>query len=498
MRDGWVEATRAFARRHRGWLVALVAIVLALVLGRGWLSERLVPDPRLNRQLELAQAALRQGRLSEPGGQGARERFEAVLAADPDQMQARQGLVDVRNAAIVDAQQSLARGDTTRARTRIALAEALSAPAVQLQPLRERLREREGGSGDVARLLAEVAAPGVDEEIALADLQEALRIAPGQEVALAAREALLAGRLRRADAALDAGRLPEAQALVDGVVAADPAHLDLPAVQGRIGEALARRQASRGTSLAAAGVDERAGRLDAAARRYLALRDGDPADADARAGIERVATLMAARAQRQAADFKFAAAEASLRKAQTWSPDTDAVREAERRIQQSRDAGRRLRHPPTPAERRRVAVALAAAREAMGRGDLLSPPGSSAWDQLRVAQALSPDDRAVRVAQREFAAASTRCFESALQDNQLRRAQECLEASQAAQPVRAGLADDRRRLVERWAARAEERLGASDWPAAEAALSAARRWQPRDARLQALAARLRLARAASP
>src|SRR5688500_8521992 len=114
MRDGWAEAGRAiaarherqwsaatsFGQRHRGWIIAAAVVLLALIVGRPWLSERLVPDPRLNRQMERAQLALQQGRLSEPGGQGARELFESVLAADPDQTAARQGLVEVADAAL--------------------------------------------------------------------------------------------------------------------------------------------------------------------------------------------------------------------------------------------------------------------------------------------------------------------------------------------------------------------------------------------------------------
>jgi tetratricopeptide (TPR) repeat protein len=512
MRDGSAEAPRGgaargrgtgagireFFLRNRGWILGTAVLLLTLVLGRGWLSERLVPDPRLNRQLEQAQLALRQGRLSESGGQGARELFEAVLAADPDQTEARQGLVDVANAAIDDAERALERGQVARARSRLELAVALSAPSARIEPLQQRLRDFEAGNGSVAQLLAAAEAPGIGDEAALDLLQRALRIEPANDRALLAREVLLGRWLKRADAALSAGRIEEAQRLVTRVVAADPGHVELPAIRGRLGETLAQRQAARSASLSAAAAHERAGRLDAAARRYSQLLKDDPGDADARAGLVRLAARMAEEAQRQAADFRFSAADASLARARQWDPGAAAVERAAERVAQSRAARDRVRHPLTAADRKRIANALAQSREAIARGDLLSPPGASAWDRLRVASALAPSDPGVLAVQRQFATASLACFEPALSANQLRRAQECLEASLLVDAARKGAAADRARLAERWAARAEERLGASDLAAAEAAYEAARRWTPGDASLEALGQRLRRARATSP
>lgn len=488
MRDGWADWRRL--DRKRGWLLVGAGLLLVLVLGRDWLSERLVPDPRLNRQLEQAQAALAAGRLT-----SSRELFESVLAADPDQIAARQGLIAVRDAAVADAQRALDLRQTAHARARLELAEALAAPSVQLQTLRSRLRDQEEAAGSAPRLLAEATAPGVDEAAALALLARAVRLEPENPAVLAARGELLSRRLQRAEAALAGDDLATAQAIVDEVVALDPAHVDLPVVQARLGEVLARRQAAQARELAAAQADERRGRVDRAATRYLALRDGGgDAAAAAQAGLDRLATRLAADAQRQAADFRFRAAEASLDKARRWSPSLDAVSVAEQRVRASRLADRRLRRPPTRAERRLVAGLLAQSAEAMDRGEFLAPPGASAWDKLRAATAIAPAAPEVAAARRALGQRSTACFEEALAANQLRRAQECLEASQSVDPGRAGLAEDRRRLADRWIGRAEERLGASDFDASEAALGAARRWQPGHARLGDLGDRLKRAR----
>jgi len=81
--------------------------------------------------------------------------------------------------------------------------------------------------------------------------------------------------------------------------------------------------------------------------------------------------------------------------------------------------------------------------------------------------------------------------------NQLRRAQSCLEAKLALEPYSPEANDARSRLADRWLAYAEERIAASDFPEAEAALASARHWQPTHPRLKATAERLKRARGES-
>src|SRR4249919_2104551 len=158
-----VGSVRFRRRSDRLWLFgALLLLVLALLnTWRVPISEKLLPDPRLNRNLELGQLALARGELSRADGRGAKERFESVLAIDPDQMQAREGLLAVRRAALARAEASLRQHRLEQAREALALADALSAPEVQLQPLRVRLQQFEEASVDVPALLARAADPGV-------------------------------------------------------------------------------------------------------------------------------------------------------------------------------------------------------------------------------------------------------------------------------------------------------------------------------------------------
>jgi len=494
MRDGWAEWRRV---PRLGWLIAGVVVIGLLVLGRSWLSERLVPDPRMNRQLEQAQAALVAGRLSAADGSGARELFESVLAADPDQMQARKGLLAVREAAIRRTQAALGAHHLAQASESLALAAALSAPQVQLQPLQARLQDLQEASSDTRSLLAQAMAAGVDDETALGLYRQVLALDADNPKAIEGRELLLSARLVRADALLAAGKIREARALVESVMVEDPAHLDLPPVRARLGEALAALQVRQARELEQATREEKSARPDRAASRYLAFEPGDAGFEQAQQGLARMAAQVARQAQRQAADFEFRRAQASLEKARRWNPQAAEIAAAEKSMQLSRQAQARLKRPASRRERGRLPALLADAEQAIARADFITPPGTSAWDKLRVAAAIAPQSVEVARLERELAAATRRCFDQALDQGQLNRAQSCLEAV-VVQDASPATDQARRRMAERWLAYADERIGASDFVEAETAIAHARRWQPTHPGLKGAAARLRTARGASP
>ena len=494
MRDGWADWLRG---PRLGWLMAAVLVIGTVVVGRSWLSERLVPDPRMNRQLEQAQAALVTGKLSATDGSGARELFESVLASDPDQMQARKGLLAVREAAIQRAQEALAAHRLAQANDSLALAAALSAPQVQLQPLQARLRDLQEASSDTRGLLAEAMATGVAEDEALGLYRQVLALDADNPTAIEGRDLLLSARLARAESQLAVGEIREARAIVESVMAEDPAHLDLPPVLARLGEALAALQARQARDLEQATGDEKSGRLERAASRYLAFEQGDAGWEQAQQGLARLAARMARQAQRQAADFQFRSAQASLEKARRWSPQAAEIAAAEKSMQFSRQAQARLKRPASRREREQLPALLGDAGQAIARGDFITPPGASAWDKLRVAAAISPQSSDVARLERELAAASRRCFDQALDLGQLQRAQSCLEAM-VVQESSPATEQARQRMAERWLAYVDERIGAGDFPEAQSALVYAQHWQPAHPGLKGATARLRTARGASP
>ena len=494
MRAGWAE----LAGRYRPLLIALPLLlaVLCVIVFRESIGRRLVPDSRMNQQLELAQAAMQRGDLSRGDGRGARELFEAALAIDPDQSAARDGLLQVRDAAIARADASLRAHHLASARTDLALARELSAPAVELQPLQTRLHDLEYASGDVGNLLARAQSPGVSEPQALALYEQVLAIAPDDPRALEARTQLLGRWLIEASRMIHRGDVAKAQARVAEVIAHDPAHLDLPAVQAELGGALRDVRRQQAQRLAIADSQLRQGQLQRAAngyRKVLALGP-EPAAND---GLQRCAMLMAAAAERQAADFDFRRATQSLELAREWSPESPAVAMAARRIAQSRLTQHRLGGLPGNKDRARLPQLLAQVQQALDRGDYLMPPGESAWDRLRAASAIAPQDKRVRQLQGDYRQRTRACFEQAITDSKLVLAQSCLDARLALDPADDARAQ-RHRLAEGWLGFAEERIAASDYPAATRALASAHQLEPGNARWPALRTRLQRAQGKSP
>ena len=485
-------------RRAWPWLLLLAAALalsgMALLLGqwREQIGQRLVPDSAINVQIELAQQALARGHLSDADGSGARERFEAVLARDPDHLAARTGMAAVRDAALAQARSAIQRGDAGTARARIEMARGMAAPASGLVPLERDLLPIEATGADVAALLGTARAAqaqGRLEEVpdgALALYLEVLQRQPDNALALAGRSDILSGLVAQSQQAIARGELAQAEALASRVVQADPSHLELPTLQARLGEARQQVQRESDALLATAANERRAGRLEAAAEAFLALLAADPASADARRGLDDTAAAMAVRARREAADFDFDAAEASLRMARGWHPASPAIAPAERRLARARSAQGQL----PVADPERLAGLVEQARAAMRQGDLIDPPGASAWDFLRQASAVAPGAAEVRAALAEYDRRALACFEDELAGNRLSRAQSCLDARASRDAGSAGLGADRRRLADRWLAFADERLGANELALARRALNSAQALDPAHPGLVAIAERL--------
>ncbi|MFP7723441.1 hypothetical protein ACJQWL_11620, partial [Lysobacter sp. A3-1-A15] len=150
----------------------------------------------------------------------------------------------------------------------------------------------------------------------------------------------------------------------------------------------------------------------------------------------------------------------------------------------------------TAAGRGRVSSLLEQAAQARERGDLLTPPGESAFDKIAAARALAPRDAGVRRAAEELLPAARRCFENALRENRLIAAGACLEAREALGEERDTALAARRRLAQRWLAVGEERLGASEISAAQRALDQARALDPDTDGLAAFSQRVEAASAA--
>ncbi|HJR72712.1 MAG TPA: hypothetical protein VJ806_03655, partial [Luteimonas sp.] len=370
-RLGWLEGVRFRdpARSIRrgesfpafGWWVVAgaVLLLLAVLLFRQTLADWLWPETRAQTLREQAAQALAAGRLSAEDGSGARELYEAALALDPDRNEAREGLMRVAAEALRQTRAAIADNRYPEAHASLKLARALSAPRTETEAVALLLRRQEAEHAGIEGLLARAGAARaqarLDEgpDAALPLYQRVLALQPSRTEALEGREDALADLLQRANAALDGGKPEEAASIVARAREYDPGHVDLPAAQAHLARAVesSRQRADR---------DLRNDRLDAALSGYRALLRIDATDAAAQTGVERSGHAYLERAERRAADFRFAEAENDLRAAREALPESVAVREAERRIERARKAQSRIAPAMPPAERSRRVRALLA------------------------------------------------------------------------------------------------------------------------------------------
>jgi tetratricopeptide (TPR) repeat protein len=472
---GLWQTTLRWRRWLLGGMVVLFVIVFCL---RRPLGDLLWPEARAQALREQAAHALAQGRLTAPDGSGARELYEAALAVDPDRNDARVGLMRVAEAALAQARVALRAERYPQAHRALQLARDLSVPRAQGDVVAAQLRQSEAAHAGIERWLVEAAAARAahhldgDPAAALPLYQRVLALQPDRVQALEGREDALSDLLQQARQALQRDDFARAAQIIRAARGYDAGHADLPDAEARLASAVEQKRARAAALL-------RAGHLQRATAQYRELLQIDGDDATARDGLDQVATAWTARATHLAADFQFAPAQAALEQARALNPASNAVHEAVRAIAHARQVQARSRIRLPRAERdRRVHELLQQAAAAQLRGDLLTPPGDSAFDRLRAARALSPDDAAIRRASARLLPAARECFERELRGNSLGRARACLDAQVVLEGESATTSRARRRLAQRWLAVGEERLRAGAIQAARQASASARAVDP--------------------
>lgn len=471
----WWVARGWHSRRAWCWIggaIALLAVVLAVV--RQPLADWLWPDTRIQQLLDEGERALREGRLSAADGTGARERFEAAAALDPDRRDIQDARVRTGEAALRQARQQLAAGNHDAARAALGLARQLQMPQAGIAAVAAELQRAEHQAGGIGRLLQQAQAAqrqgrlddGPDSALPL--YQQVLALQPEQMQALEGREDALSDLLLHAGRLAAQGRLQQAARQLQRVEAFDPGHYDLPGARARLSTALEQRRRTAERDLAR-------GRLQAAATGLQEVLAASPGDEAAQLGLQHVARAQAAEAVRLARDFRFAEAGKALQQARVLAPASAEVAAAGQVLARAKAAQQSMDSPVPAAQReQRVRTLLENMEQAEAQGQWLLPPGNSAYDHLKAAQALAPQDvRVQRAAARILPAART-CLEENLRSNRLRAARTCLDAWQALAQGDTALAQARRRLAQRWIAVGSERLGGGDTGFAVQALHQAR------------------------
>ncbi|MGY8564312.1 hypothetical protein L0938_12940 [Paracidovorax citrulli] len=487
----WLQARHA--RRIWAWALLVAVLVFALLVAFGRpLATWFWNEPQVEQLLDRGDRALAAGRLSAADGSGARELYDAALALDSDRPQARAGLARTGRAALVQARAALDAGDTAGAQRALALARELQVPQAEADAVAGRLRAQQNSGAGIGALLGRAESAlqarrldGSDDS-ALPLFQQVLARAPNHLRALEGREDALSDLLQQARAAAARGDVAIAAAQVVRARDFDPGHVDLPATEAALNAALEARL-REGQRL------QRRQQWRPAGTAFQAVLAARPDDAAARQGLSQVIDALLASSARLADDFRFDLATRALADAQALGASTNQLQAARQAITRAREADRALTAPAVPAAQRQQSIRTLLARfeEATARGDILSPPGRSAYDALREAQAIAPRDPQVRAAAQRLLPATRQCVEDRLRENRVQAAGDCLEAWQALSPGGAQ-ADARQRLGQRWLAIGSERLGRGDVQFAQEALRQAARWGVADTSADYLALQQRL------
>jgi tetratricopeptide (TPR) repeat protein len=540
-------------RHWRGWLIVVV-LLLAAVVAVAWVNQSrlrgMVPRTALNDVLSRAQQALQQGHLVGSDGSSARELFQAVLAMEPDNDAAQKGLQQVGRDLVADADASLRAGNAGQAALQAAQARELLGGGSDLDQLDRRIQAaRAPGPATpdlVARAQQALAAgklDGADGAVAL--YTEIAHADPGSAVARHGLDQVGVALAARAQQALAAHDLGAAETLVQQLTALQPSNGALPALRAALAQAQGVATAgSTATAVAsaaaataptaptaspqppppAAAVDPqalaaeldqgqaalRAGRIagsgnDTALAHYRAALKLDPDNATARDGLRLVARALTVQAN-VAIDLHDGSRAASLLdQAAVLDPDSAQVAAARARlgpsghgdtaVKTAGDAGNAdlaMAAPMalTPQQRAEIADLVRKAKAATQRGDIMMPPGDSAYDLYRSALAINGNDPAALQGMHDLPGQVRARFQDELAAGKLAEAGNTMADYVALVPNDTQHAAMAARLAGAWLDQARQQLAQGNRAGAAQALDHARRLAPHDPRVAELSAQL--------
>ncbi|MEZ5483592.1 MAG: protein kinase [Lysobacteraceae bacterium] len=508
---------RSSQRRRRPaitWMLLLV--VLGAAAGAAWQFQdqlrALIPESRQVSSLEQAQTALAAGRLENNGQTaGARELFNQVLAVDPDNQAARQGLQQVGDAWRQRLSQALALGDLAAAAHALVRARELGVAEQHLLPLEQQLRQRQtAGTAmnellDKARQALEAGRLDGGGDSALALFGSALRIDADETRASSGFDDTLKAMLVRAQSLVDGGDAETASALIDRVAEVAPGHLGLPPArmalsalrQQQSGAARRARDEAIAQRLSVASQLLADGKLSAPAddnalQAYRAILRDAPGNEAAQAGLRRVSDALLQQAQRQMADFHFDRANDLLDAAESANPASVAISEARAHLRslQEKQQAVAARDSGSSVDADRINALLKQAEDAAAAGRLVYPPGQSAYDKYRAVMSLSPRDARAQSGMSRLPALARQRFEDALGASRFSDARGYVDALHTLSPQDRELPNMQKRLGRALFGVAAERLGAGEIEQASRAFDQARELDPGNPEIPSLQARI--------
>lgn len=500
--------------RKRGWLIPVLVLVLIGAVTGLWLQQdrlrNMMPATELNDTLAQANRALDEGRLDGTNGDSARELFEKARDQQPDSDQARDGLRRVGQAEVARADAALTAGNLDQAEAALNVARELLGGGADVERLSQRLSQARNPEARTETLIDQaqqaLAAGRLDGDDGAGALYR--RVLDADKTNTVAARGLdkvgdaLAAQARQAIAANDKEK---ANAIVDRIAILVPRYGDLPSLRAALAETKKQDGQAVATLIQQGNEALRAGRFvgdgdDNALSRFQAALAADPDNAEAKAGVGRVAQALIVQANAAIDSEDDDQATRLLDRAAKLAPKSAELAAARARI-----AGGD-RHPAaaggdadasggddtipeasmavSPEQKAKVADLVRRAQAAAARGDIMDPPGDSAYDLYRNALAIDGNDPAARAGLQGLPTQVEKQMQQAVANGNVQRAENLYGTLSDLAPGDATQGEARHRLGSAWIDNALQRAAEGDRQGAFQALDRARRYAPDDPRLQ--------------
>ena len=499
----------------------VVVLLLLVVVGALWFNQNrlrnMVPRTDLNNVLSQAQAALQQGHLDGQDGTSARELFQQAVALEPDNDRARDGLRQVGEAELSQADAALQAGQVAQAAQQAAVARELlggGSDVDRLDNLISRAQASQVQTVDLVDQAQQALAAGrlAGPQGAGALYQRMMQADPGNAVAAHGLDQVGNALAVQARNALDANDPAKASATIDALAALQPNNGALPALRAMQAQVRQQKDAALDTAIKQGQDALRAGRVvgagdDTALAYFKAALALDPDNAQAKDGLGDVAQALTVQANAsidagdsaQAAQLldqaiqlapksaDIAAARARLASHATAPTGTAAATD---KLPASNNSLALTRPVLTPQQTAAIAQLVKRAQLATQNGSIMMPPGDCAYDLYRSALAIDGNNAQALQGLQGLPAQVETLFNQSLAAGNLVQAGNMLASLGELSPGDIAQPALSARLASAWLDQAEQQLASGDRIGAGQSLDHARKLAPNHPRVVDLGARL--------